>query len=169
MSCTDWAQIISAIATVAATLIALITTIINVKYNKRIENDKHDAVKPNFIINMKYENWVDYELIFRVVNFGFDKYSKIYAFWEGLDDVEVSIVYNFNKSESPHDFIITTKFNKHDFDIGDINCNLCITYRNIYGKPYTEKIDVLISTKYYDLVDVKQPNLIGDYVQKQFL
>lgn len=66
MTCTDLAQIISAVATVVATLIALVTTLINICTNSKLNKEKHAAVKPIFVVNAHSENWLNYILEFSI-------------------------------------------------------------------------------------------------------
>jgi hypothetical protein len=160
LSAVDWAQIASAVGTVVAAVMAMITAFQMRRSNKHIEIERHLMVKPLFRIRSHFEQRLEKKIEFNVVNLGFNRVmNSIDTVWEGNEGVRVTIKEFHKKSPQDDDLQITLDF----FECADINIrgSLFVVYTDVLGKLYKERVNVEINSVYVDINEEYIPILEG--------
>jgi hypothetical protein len=159
MSLVDYFQIASAVGTVAAAFVALITTLQNRKANRFLQEERHMMVKPSFKINGTFEKREEREIDFSVVNLGFNRVMNgINCEWVGNQKVDVSAyeVLPTGYDNLNHGLKIKLIFPKND---EVVKGKILLFYSDILGKSYRESTDIEINKVFNEIWEDTVPIL----------
>lgn len=162
----DIAQIVSAIATAFAAVMALITTIQNKNANKKIDEERHAMIKPIFLIRGTFENRNEKSIEVTLKNIGFGTLTDIDSFWKGSDGITTKVTKLYNNPDS--DYKIDFNYSKCTLDNHMLQGKLFLTYHNILGKRYEEQVAIEIKEIYIDITESYNPILQGSLPNKIF-
>ena len=146
----DKAQVISAIATAIAAIVALITTWQNYKSTKKQEEERHAMIKPNFVVTGTLEDRSKMVYSINVENIGFNILNGIIAKWEGTEKANVEFD-KYIEEDKTLSYVVKLKFDEIKDASNDIEGKLIIKYVDVLGKEYNQSINIVFSKVYNEI------------------
>lgn len=160
----DWISVIGTIATSIAAISAAISAYQSRMQTKILINEKHSMVKPLFRTRSIFEKRGEKLIEIDVKNVGYPNYMHdIEVYWVGTSNVQVSLK-DFGNLTNSNEIKLFVDFSKVE-ELKEIYGALRISYKDILGKMYDEKIIINVQYKYNELTEGNLPIFVSEVHQ----